>query len=737
MDSTAYGAKNTVIDMSHVPDDLVFGLDIGTRSVVGTVGYKNNTNGFVAVAQTAIEHETRAMIDGQIHDIGQVARTIERIRERLEEMTGRRFQDVCIAAAGRVLKTVESGAEIHFNSENVVTSDQIYSLNMLGVENAYDTLRKELQSDDVKFYCVGYSVKQYYQNDYPISNLEGHKCTDIRTEMIATFLPDEVVDGLYAAVERAGLYVANLTLEPIAAINVAIPEKFRLLNIALVDVGAGTSDISITRDGSIIAYGMIPYAGDEVTETIAKQYLTDFTEADRMKCTSTEQDEVTYHDIMGLPQKISSEELVASVDETVRMITKSISEKIIELNGGKPVSAIFVVGGGGKIGGFVESLAEYQGIQKERVALRGSEVLGRVKFLQEDITVDSLLVTPIGICLNYYEQKNNFIFVTVNGERIKLYDNNKLTIMDAAMQIGFPNEELFPQRGDSITYFVNGERRMLRGEAGEAAVIHINGKELGINTPIESNDKIEISSSTKGAAAELMIGKLPEYKATINFEFNGKRISAARFVSVNGELVSEFYSVKDQDDIRILDYYTLKQVLEFMDIIYYDNVYVNNVPAQMDTKVYDNFTIRCNVEEQIPSTYVAETFVSEEPIEIEEDLEEEAEFEPEPDFGSVSRDSSQQETSFRSGDRESSPFSADASVGIGESSTKNIAVIVNGENVVLRNKADYIFVDILDFYPFDTSVAHGDHLELRVNGVKCDFTHPIKEGDQIQIEWVG
>ena len=744
MDSAENKKKNTVIDMSHVPDDLVFGLDIGTRSVVGTVGYKNNTNGFVAVAQTAIEHETRAMIDGQIHDIGQVARTIERIRERLEEMTGRRFQDVCIAAAGRVLKTVESGAEIHFNSENVVTSDQIYSLNMLGVENAYDTLRKELQSDDVKFYCVGYSVKQYYQNDYPISNLEGHKCTDIRTEMIATFLPDEVVDGLYAAVERAGLYVANLTLEPIAAINVAIPEKFRLLNIALVDVGAGTSDISITRDGSIIAYGMIPYAGDEVTETIAKQYLTDFTEADRMKCTSTEQDEVTYHDIMGLPQKISSEELVASVDETVRMITKSISEKIIELNGGKPVSAIFVVGGGGKIGGFVESLAEYQGIQKERVALRGSEVLGRVKFLQEDITVDSLLVTPIGICLNYYEQKNNFIFVTVNGERIKLYDNNKLTIMDAAMQIGFPNEELFPQRGDSITYFVNGERRMLRGEAGEAAVIHINGKELGINTPIESNDKIEISSSTKGAAAELMIGKLPEYKATINFEFNGKRISAARFVSVNGELVSEFYSVKDQDDIRILDYYTLKQVLEFMDIIYYGNISVNNVPAQMDTKVYDNFTIRCNVEEQIPSTYVAETFVSEEPIEIEEDLEEEAEFEPEedaiqpePDFGSVSRDSSQQETSFRSGDRESSPFSADASVGIGESSTKNIAVIVNGENVVLRNKADYIFVDILDFYPFDTSVAHGDHLELRVNGVKCDFTHPVKEGDQIQIEWVG
>jgi len=76
----------------------------------------------------------------------------------------------------------------------------------------------------------------------------------------------------------------------------------------------------------------------------------------------------------------------------------------------KPVSAIFVVGGGGKVGGFVENLAQFQGLPKERVALRGAEVLRDVTFLQKNIEVDSLLVTPIGICLNYYEQKNNFNF---------------------------------------------------------------------------------------------------------------------------------------------------------------------------------------------------------------------------------------------------------------------------------------------------------------------------------------
>ena len=243
--------KAVVSAEAQLPDDFVFGLDIGTRSIVGTVGYRQPDGHFVVVAQAAVQHETRAMLDGQIHDIGKVADTIRSVSDQLEQLTGKKLNNVCIAAAGRVLKTVEQEAEVTFTTETVVTTEHVYSLDMLAVEKAHETLR---QSDNsgLKYYCVGYSVMRYYQNDYPITNLEGHKCSKIRTELIATFLPEEVVDGLYAAVERAGLHVENLTLEPIAAINIAIPERFRLLNIALVDVGAGTSDISITKDGSII-----------------------------------------------------------------------------------------------------------------------------------------------------------------------------------------------------------------------------------------------------------------------------------------------------------------------------------------------------------------------------------------------------------------------------------------------------------------------------------------------------
>ena len=90
------------VNMEGVPEQLVFGLDIGTRSIVGTIGYRD-TKGFTVVAQTSKEHETRAMMDGQIHDINMVASTISEIRDRLEYMTGRTYKDVCIAAAGRVL----------------------------------------------------------------------------------------------------------------------------------------------------------------------------------------------------------------------------------------------------------------------------------------------------------------------------------------------------------------------------------------------------------------------------------------------------------------------------------------------------------------------------------------------------------------------------------------------------------------------------------------------------------
>ena len=167
--------------------------------------------------------------------------------------------------------------------------------------------------------------------------------------------------------------------------------------------------------------------------------------------------EVVFNDIMGLEQRFASSEIQAIAEESIDNMAKSTSDKIIELNGGKPVNAVFVVGGGGKMPSYTKVLAKNLGIEPERVAIRGKEVLTTVDFNVEGFEKDSLYVTQIGICTNYYTQKNKFIFVNVNNERIKLYDNNKLTVFDAIMQIGYPNEKLFPRRGAQIEFMVNGK----------------------------------------------------------------------------------------------------------------------------------------------------------------------------------------------------------------------------------------------------------------------------------------
>ena len=188
---------------------LVFGLDIGTRSIVGTVGYLSGGK-FHVLAQRSREHETRSMLDGQIHDIGKVGQTICQVKEQLEDDLNRKLTEVCIAAAGRVLRTVTTHAEQSFDEEHVVTEEDVYSLSTIGVEQAYEEFVKN-NDTDMKFYCVGYTPMRYYMNGYQIGNLEEHKVRNMAVDLIATFLPDDVVDGLYKAVELAGLHVANLT----------------------------------------------------------------------------------------------------------------------------------------------------------------------------------------------------------------------------------------------------------------------------------------------------------------------------------------------------------------------------------------------------------------------------------------------------------------------------------------------------------------------------------------------
>ena len=731
----------------------VFGLDIGTRNVVGTVGYQTDDKEFVVTAQYVREHETRAMLDGQIHDIGRVAKTIKEVKDELEKQTGQPLEEVCIAAAGRVLKTVTTHVEYEYAQESVVTGEDVHTLNLLGIEKAQEAL-KEVNDTSYKFYCVGYSTVKFFLNDEVFISLEGHKANKIGEDIIVTFLPEDVVDGLYAAVGQAGLSVANMTLEPIAAINVAIPENYRMLNIALVDVGAGTSDISITRDGSIIAYGMIPHAGDELTEVIVQHFLVDFNMAESIKLQSTTSDTVTYKDIMSIEHTIPAQDVWDVAAPVVDNIAQEVSAKIRELNGDKTVSACFVVGGGGKIHGFTEKLAEDLDLPEERVALRGEEVLGDVTFEQEDIKKDPLLVTPIGICLNYYDQRNNFIMVRFNGERIKLYDNNRLTIVDAALQAGFSNDELFPKRGTPINFTVNGVARLVRGEAGEGAVVTMNGKPASINTPLEPNSEIVIEPSKAGEAAVYKISQLDEYNhSVITFVINGRKVSCPRFVQVNGRLEPEDYSIRENDVIETRNYYTVRQIAQFMDLVIDTDqmIFVNNEEADLDTLVYENFSVEWKTDE-----YGVARIDNNNYNDTQESDSDDASVLAEQDANSTESDNTVTRTSEQMMnqvlDELHDEFAKEAEASAvpenelpkndiqeeiheEDSSENTVTVIVNGEPVELSGKDTYIFVDIFTHISFDLQAGKGRAIATVINGRDAQFSEELHEGDKIELYW--
>lgn len=685
--------------------ETVFGLDIGTRSIVGTIGYRQGER-FVVVAQEIREHRTRAMLDGQIHDINRVAATISEIKAALEEKTGLDLTDVCIAAAGRVLKTMNVHVDKEFDTETSISKEDMSTLVSMGVEQAFTQFQKENDSD-VHFYCVGYSVVKYYINGMWMGQPEHHKAKTLGVDMIATFLPDDVVDGLYSAVELAGLKVANMTLEPIAAIRVAIPERFRLLNIAMIDVGAGTSDISVTNDGSVIAFGMIPCAGDSLTEIIARKCLIDFATAERIKKEASVKAEIAYEDIMGLEQTITSEEVYAVCKPQIEKMAKQAADEIRRLNGDMSPSAVFVVGGGGKIKGFTEQIAKELELDPKRVALRGEEIMNDVDF-PSDCLKDSTIITPVGICLSYYEQNNNFIYVIFNGTRIKLYDNNKLAVIDAAIQASFDRESLFPRRGKEVHYTVNGKNRVTRGEYGESATITVNGENVDINHAIKANDEIIMQESTQGRPAQVRISDLLDYHGKISVTVDGQKLTLAKPIKVNGREETSDYLIQEGDEVSLYSYYTYGQMYDYLKLNSKQKLTVNGREANEESAIYAGDKLEIQVKEekqtQMHDANEPEKEVKPETVQVFKDMVEQA-----------AKEEKQEEETI--------------------SDNKSIVVIANQKPVTLAGKDSYQFVDIFDYIDFDTRTVKGKGIVTRVNGENAQYTQQLKDGDKLEIFW--
>ena len=527
----------------------LFALDIGTRSVVGIILEEQNEH-FHVIDILMKEHKERAMVDGQIHNVLYVAELIKEIKSELEEKHGP-LSKVSVAAAGRALKTEQASSTIAIKNRPIFTEEDVSRLELQAVQHAQAKLLSNKEDEKLNhYYCVGYSVLFYKLDGEEIGSLVDQQGDEATIEVIATFLPRVVVESLLAALKRAELEMEALTLEPIAAINVLIPPSMRRLNVALVDIGAGTSDIAITDKGTIVAYGMVPTAGDEITEALSDHYLLDFPVAEITKRQLIAEEKVIIQDILGFEQAFPTEEVVQAIHPSIEALAQAIGSELLRLNNQAPPKAVMLVGGGSLTPNLPAELSKVLNLPVNRVAVRGIDAIQNLT-KEESIPATPELVTPIGIAIAAKKAPIQYMSVTVNEQVVRLFELKEMTVADAFLSANIRAKQLYGKPGHGIAITVNQQDIFIPGGHGHPANILVNGEPATTKTIIKNEDVITLVEGQNGHDAKATVRELVDDALIKKVSVQGESYIIEPIVKINNKVCSIEHELQDRDSLQV------------------------------------------------------------------------------------------------------------------------------------------------------------------------------------------
>lgn len=558
-------------------DDVIFALDIGTRTVVGVLAKKTPNGCRILDMETAV-HEKRSMSDGQIEDIQSVANDIKRVKKALENRRRISLSRAYVAAAGRALKTLRASYEYKITSgSEPISRAEVKAAELEAVRRACADFSEK--NDGAQYYCVGHGIISLTLDGFRVQKPEGHRGERLVTEIICTFLPSFVVDSLYSALDLAHLESAGLTLEPIAAMNAVVPPELRLINLALCDIGAGTSDVAISRDGSIVAYAMATTAGDEITETLMKELLVDFDTAERIKTSNDK--EITYKNILLAENKISRERIDSIIQPAAEDLAKIISEEIIKANT-TPPQAVFLVGGGCKLKGLAKLVADRLHIDPSKVITGCGENL-RGLILPEEIKLGAEHSTPMGIAISAGDGvPYDFTAITVNGKKLRSSENITRKISELMEFVKISPEDLTAEAGSDISFTLLGEQITLKGAPAKPSSVTLNGKAADLNATAVKGDVVEIIPAEKGADGAARLSDYFDMDTVRSFTVNlfGNKIRAGKYIVQNGREITTDRVIHNGDVISVVEIHTLGELLERNNVT--ADVLLNDAPAKPD-----------------------------------------------------------------------------------------------------------------------------------------------------------
>ena len=378
--------------------EIIVGLDIGTTKIACIVGRKNE-HGKIEVIGMG-KSESLGVTRGVVANIEKTVQSIKAAVEQAELKSGVEIKVVNVGIAGQHIKSLQHRGMITRNShEDEISQDDINIL----VDDMYKLVMMPGEE-------IIHVLPQDYIVDREQGILDPIGMAGVQLEANFHIITGQIAAGknIYRCVEKAGLEVADIILEPLASAEAVLSQEEKEAGVALVDIGGGTTDIAIFHEGIIRHTAVIPFGGNVITDDIKEGTTIMKRQAELLKqkygtafANKSQENEIVC--IPGLrgrePKEISIKNLSNIIQARMEEIIEHIHFEIKNSGFEKKLIGGVVITGGGSQLKYLSQLFEYVTGMNSRVGYPNEHVS---KGAQDDIT-SPLFATGIGLVMKGYE----------------------------------------------------------------------------------------------------------------------------------------------------------------------------------------------------------------------------------------------------------------------------------------------------------------------------------------------
>ncbi len=400
------------MDIDNKKTPMVVALDIGTTKICAIAGYRNEFGKIEILGMKTVKSE--GVLRGVVSNIDKTVKAIKEAVEVAEVNAGKKFHKVHVGIAGQHIKSQQHrGLLVRKNSNSEISSEDIKKL-----------------IDDIHILSLppGDKILHIIPQEYTVDN--EHDITDpvgmsgVKLEANFHVITNQVEKSrnLFRVVEKSGLKVADMTLEPIASAAAVLSEEEKEAGAILVDIGGGTTDITIFKGGIIRHTHVIPLGGNVVTSDIQEGLTVMKEQAEKLKVKygAALAEEIVDNRLIVISEfkgrdkkEISEKNLARIIQARMEEIFDFVMWEIKRSGYENKLLAGMILTGGGALLKDVDFLAELQTGLKTRL---GRPIEHLAHGYKEDLTLP-IFSTSIGLLIKAIE-KGDFV-----EEEIEINDN--------------------------------------------------------------------------------------------------------------------------------------------------------------------------------------------------------------------------------------------------------------------------------------------------------------------------